>query len=164
MADPDTPKPSAPAPAADISGPVLGFSVEDDVSEDEGSPSDDSDADPDSSDADERRKRSADASTSSSKERVPNGRSKTAPSSEGLPNGAVNGVVRGDADTWPAKGRYDAKSREPSFCHAETACWWELTSLAAHAHPSVAAMAKTLLAGANVVSALPSFCPRRLWP
>jgi hypothetical protein len=66
--------------------------------------------------------------------------------------------VKVGGETWPAKGRYDAKSREPSFCNAETACWWELTALAAHAHPSVMAMAKTLLAGANVVSYLSFFC------
>ena len=32
-------------------------------------------------------------------------------------------------------------SREPLYCGAETACWWELTALARHAHPSVMVMA-----------------------
>ncbi len=40
--------------------------------------------------------------------------------------------------------------REPAFCGAERSAWWELTALAAHAHPSVAAMAKSMLAGTNV--------------
>eukprot|EP00897_Mesotaenium_endlicherianum_P007143 jgi/Mesen1/6457/ME000033S05757 len=34
--------------------------------------------------------------------------------------------------------------------HAERACWWELEVLAAHVHPSVAAMARTLLAGVSI--------------
>ena len=41
--------------------------------------------------------------------------------------------------------------REPGFCGAERAAWWELVPLAAHAHPSVAAMSRTLLAGTTVV-------------
>lgn len=41
--------------------------------------------------------------------------------------------------------------REPLYAHAEATCLWELTVLAAAAHPSVAAMARTLLAGAPVV-------------
>ncbi len=41
--------------------------------------------------------------------------------------------------------------REPLFARAERSCLWELTVLAAAAHPSVAAMARTLLAGAPVV-------------
>lgn len=35
--------------------------------------------------------------------------------------------------------------------NADKACWWELTALASHMHPSVASMARTLLSGANVV-------------
>eukprot|EP00898_Chlorokybus_atmophyticus_P004404 jgi/Chlat1/4965/Chrsp32S04947 len=54
---------------------------------------------------------------------------------------------------WPAQGGYDMKKREPEFSHAENACWWELSCLASHVHPSVAAMSRTLLAGANVVYA-----------
>ena len=37
--------------------------------------------------------------------------------------------------------------------NADRACWWELTTLASHAHPSVAAMAKTLLSGASILYA-----------
>ncbi|KAL5708356.1 hypothetical protein ACHQM5_019158 [Ranunculus cassubicifolius] len=48
-------------------------------------------------------------------------------------------------------GGYDPRHRDPSFCRAERASWWELTALASHAHPSVSTMAKTLLSGANIV-------------
>lgn len=37
--------------------------------------------------------------------------------------------------------------REPLYCRAERTCLWELLPFTLHAHPSVAAMAKTLLAG-----------------
>uniref|UniRef100_A0A1D1Y494 CCAAT/enhancer-binding protein zeta n=2 Tax=Anthurium amnicola TaxID=1678845 RepID=A0A1D1Y494_9ARAE len=47
--------------------------------------------------------------------------------------------------------KYDPRLREPAYCHAETASWWELTLLASHVHPSVAAMAQTLLSGVNIV-------------
>ncbi|KAJ7521119.1 hypothetical protein O6H91_19G038900 [Diphasiastrum complanatum] len=47
--------------------------------------------------------------------------------------------------------RYNPRSREPSFCNADRTCWWELSVLALHFHPSVAAMARTLLSGANLV-------------
>lgn len=46
-----------------------------------------------------------------------------------------------------------AACREPQFANAERSCLWELSCLASHVHPSVAAMARTLLAGANVVYA-----------
>lgn len=46
---------------------------------------------------------------------------------------------------------YDPRHREPSFCNADRASWWELMVLASHAHPSVATMARTLLSGANIV-------------
>ncbi|MCL7036567.1 hypothetical protein MKW94_002438 [Papaver nudicaule] len=48
-------------------------------------------------------------------------------------------------------GGYDPRHREPSYCNADRASWWELTVLASHAHPSVATMARTLLSGANIV-------------
>ena len=35
--------------------------------------------------------------------------------------------------------------------NGDKACWWELSALANHMHPSVASMARTLLSGANVV-------------
>ena len=40
---------------------------------------------------------------------------------------------------------------EPAFCGAEHACLWELCVLGQHMHPSVVAMARTLLAGATIV-------------
>ncbi|XP_027337939.1 CCAAT/enhancer-binding protein zeta [Abrus precatorius] len=48
-------------------------------------------------------------------------------------------------------GGYDPRHREPSYCNADRASWWELLVLASHAHPSVATMAKTLLSGAHIV-------------
>ncbi|CAN0877761.1 Protein SLOW WALKER 2 [Linum grandiflorum] len=48
-------------------------------------------------------------------------------------------------------GGYDPRHREPSYCNADRASWWELKVLASHAHPSVATMAGTLLSGANIV-------------
>lgn len=35
--------------------------------------------------------------------------------------------------------------------NADQASWWELMALGSHVHPSVAAMARTLLSGANIV-------------
>ncbi|EFN54473.1 hypothetical protein CHLNCDRAFT_52919 [Chlorella variabilis] len=56
------------------------------------------------------------------------------------------------AARWPtSKDAYDMNKREPLYCNADRSCLWELTSLAAHVHPSVAAMARTLLAGQSVV-------------
>ncbi|ONK75213.1 uncharacterized protein A4U43_C03F14530 [Asparagus officinalis] len=46
---------------------------------------------------------------------------------------------------------YNPRHREPSYCNADRASWWELTVLASHVHPSVATMARTLLSGANIV-------------
>lgn len=54
---------------------------------------------------------------------------------------------------WPKEGHYSSRHRDPSFCNADQACWWELTALASHVHPSVAAMAKTLLSGASILYA-----------
>jgi ribosome biogenesis protein MAK21 len=54
------------------------------------------------------------------------------------------------SNEWPPPGGYDARKREPQYANADKSCFWELLPLAAHAHPSVAAMARTLLAGANV--------------
>eukprot|EP00271_Cylindrocystis_brebissonii_P018274 TRINITY_DN50_c2_g1_i1.p1 TRINITY_DN50_c2_g1~~TRINITY_DN50_c2_g1_i1.p1 ORF type:complete len:923 (+),score=335.80 TRINITY_DN50_c2_g1_i1:103-2769(+) len=51
---------------------------------------------------------------------------------------------------WPVPGGYDMKHRDPAFCHGDLSCWWELSAMAAHVHPSVAAMARTLLAGTHV--------------
>jgi ribosome biogenesis protein MAK21 len=43
--------------------------------------------------------------------------------------------------------------REPQYAGAERAGVWELSILSSHMHPSVAAMARTLCAGAHVVYA-----------
>ncbi|XP_043691786.1 CCAAT/enhancer-binding protein zeta [Telopea speciosissima] len=48
-------------------------------------------------------------------------------------------------------GGYNPHHREPSYCNADRASWWELMVLGSHVHPSVATMAKTLLSGANIV-------------
>ncbi|CAI0473109.1 unnamed protein product [Linum tenue] len=55
------------------------------------------------------------------------------------------------SDGAPLPGGYDPRHREPSYCNADRASWWELRVLATHAHPSVATMAGTLLSGANIV-------------
>mmetsp|Transcript_8714 Transcript_8714/g.18540 ORF Transcript_8714/g.18540 Transcript_8714/m.18540 type:complete len:1163 (-) Transcript_8714:938-4426(-) len=52
---------------------------------------------------------------------------------------------------WPQQQYYDMHKREPLYCNAERACFWELASLASHAHPSVSAMARTLMSGATVL-------------
>ncbi|KZV14923.1 CCAAT/enhancer-binding protein zeta [Dorcoceras hygrometricum] len=46
---------------------------------------------------------------------------------------------------------YNPRHREPAYCNAELVGWWELTVLASHVHPSVAAMARTLLSGVHIV-------------
>uniref|UniRef100_A0A7N0TZJ5 CCAAT-binding factor domain-containing protein n=1 Tax=Kalanchoe fedtschenkoi TaxID=63787 RepID=A0A7N0TZJ5_KALFE len=48
-------------------------------------------------------------------------------------------------------GGYNPRNREPSFCNANRTAWWELAVLASHVHPSVAAMASTLLSGTHIV-------------
>ncbi|KAH6773344.1 CCAAT-binding factor [Perilla frutescens var. frutescens] len=50
-----------------------------------------------------------------------------------------------------APGGYNPRHREPTYCNADRVAWWELTVFASHVHPSVAAMAKTLLSGANIL-------------
>lgn len=57
----------------------------------------------------------------------------------------------GKSNAWPKSGYYDPRIREPAYCNADRASWWELTALASHVHPSVATMARTLLLGANIV-------------
>lgn len=47
--------------------------------------------------------------------------------------------------------RYDMRKREPKFANASGACWWELELLGRHGHPSVRAMASSLLGGGDVV-------------
>lgn len=46
---------------------------------------------------------------------------------------------------------YNPRHREPTYCNADKVGWWELMVLASHVHPSVAAMARTLLSGVNIV-------------
>ena len=52
---------------------------------------------------------------------------------------------------WPPAEYYDMCKRAPQHARAERSCMWEAALLAAHAHPSVAAMARSLLAGQNVL-------------
>ncbi|KAF5834970.1 CBF/Mak21 family-domain-containing protein [Dunaliella salina] len=63
----------------------------------------------------------------------------------------ANSAEPGVQEAWPKPGYYDMQKREPLYAMAERACWWELLALAAHAHPSVAAMARTLMSGQPVV-------------
>ncbi|CAL8467747.1 g7285 [Coccomyxa elongata] len=57
----------------------------------------------------------------------------------------------GASSSKPLIGGYDMRKREPLHAGAERVPWWELVALASHMHPSVAAMARSLLAGAPVV-------------
>ena len=47
-------------------------------------------------------------------------------------------------------GIYDPSKRDPQYAHAERSCMWELHALSQHAHPSVSAMSKSMLAGVPV--------------
>lgn len=47
-------------------------------------------------------------------------------------------------------GLYDPGKRDPQYAQAQTSCLWELLPLSQHAHPSVSAMAKSILAGVPV--------------
>ena len=40
--------------------------------------------------------------------------------------------------------------RQPEFSGGDRSCWWELTCLGGHVHPSVAAFARNLLAGSYI--------------
>lgn len=53
-------------------------------------------------------------------------------------------------ERWPGPGQYNAQKRDPQFANADQSCLWELLILTAHVHPSVVAMARTLLAGVHV--------------
>lgn len=46
--------------------------------------------------------------------------------------------------------RYDMSKRDPLYAKADVACWWELSTLERNVHPSVAAMARSLLGGFSV--------------
>eukprot|EP00798_Chlamydomonas_sp_ICE-L_P018713 gene18713-25236_t len=67
---------------------------------------------------------------------------------EGSEVGTSNAAVTAK---WPKDDFYDMGKREPLFSHAERSCFWELTVLASHAHPSVAAFSRTLMSGAHIV-------------
>jgi ribosome biogenesis protein MAK21 len=54
------------------------------------------------------------------------------------------------SDSEAATG-YDMTKRDPEWCGAEKSCMWEISLLVGHHHPSVAAMARALLAGTHVV-------------
>jgi len=60
-------------------------------------------------------------------------------------------AARGQSVGTVLSGGYDMAKRDPEWCGAERSCLWELSALAGHAHPSVAAMARALLAGTHVV-------------
>ncbi|GIM15448.1 hypothetical protein Vretimale_18225, partial [Volvox reticuliferus] len=64
---------------------------------------------------------------------------------------AAQAQAAAQAAVWPQPAYYQMDKREPLYANADRSCWWELTVLAAHAHPSVSAMARALLAGAPVV-------------
>ena len=67
------------------------------------------------------------------------------------PEGRRCGITPGVARPESGAGRWRLSRREPLYCGADSSCWWELAALAAHAHPSVTAMARTLLVGDSVV-------------
>uniref|UniRef100_A0A383VK77 CCAAT-binding factor domain-containing protein n=1 Tax=Tetradesmus obliquus TaxID=3088 RepID=A0A383VK77_TETOB len=64
-------------------------------------------------------------------------------------NGAAPAAAAA-AGKWPRSDYYDMRKREPAYALAEVSCWWELLLLAKHGHPSVAAFARSLLAGSPV--------------
>ena len=56
----------------------------------------------------------------------------------------------GDRAKRDASRRYDMSKRDPLYARAEASCWWELSLLERNVHPSVAAMARSLLGGFSV--------------
>lgn len=72
----------------------------------------------------------------------------------GVPQGRIGMAQEGrgvDAQVWPKEGDYSMKKRAPQYAGAERACCWELSVLSRHVHPSVAMMARTLLAGTSIL-------------
>jgi len=55
-----------------------------------------------------------------------------------------------DGHLYPRK-TYDMHKRDPQHCGMDESCFWELSLLSRHFHPSVSVMTRTLLAGANIV-------------
>lgn len=68
----------------------------------------------------------------------------------GLANGGVSSYEGGKRRSEKDK-RYSLRARDPSLCNADGAGWWELEVLATHSHPTVAAMASSLLFGTPIV-------------
>lgn len=68
-----------------------------------------------------------------------------------LKSGNAAHKVHGLNDGPALPSGYNPRHREPNYCNADLVGWWELTVLASHVHPSVAAMARTLLSGVNIV-------------
>ncbi|XP_047082099.1 protein SLOW WALKER 2-like [Lolium rigidum] len=66
-------------------------------------------------------------------------------------SGHEKGQTNGSAEGSTSHVLYNPRHREPSYCNADRASWWELTLLASHVHPSVFTMARTLLSGNNIV-------------
>jgi ribosome biogenesis protein MAK21 len=56
----------------------------------------------------------------------------------------------GDRAKRDASRRYDMSKRDPLYARADASCWWELSLLERNVHPSVAAMARSLLGGFSV--------------
>ena len=51
---------------------------------------------------------------------------------------------------WNPRRTVDMSKRDPLYAKADQSCWWELATLERNVHPSVAAMARSLLRGTNV--------------
>lgn len=66
-------------------------------------------------------------------------------------DGDEKGQTNASAEGSTSHVLYNPRHREPSYCNADRASWWELTLLASHVHPSVFTMARTLLSGNNIV-------------
>ncbi|EFJ51407.1 hypothetical protein VOLCADRAFT_87659 [Volvox carteri f. nagariensis] len=85
----------------------------------------------------------------------PSGRDLAAPPPSGLlaakAAAAAAKALAAVPSAWPLPSYYQMDKREPLYANADRSCWWELTVLGAHAHPSVSAMARSLLSGAPVV-------------
>jgi len=71
---------------------------------------------------------------------------------DGDEGGGAAAVGAGQADdkSGNISGVYDPSKRDPQYAHAERSCMWEVQALSQHAHPSVSAMAKSMLAGVPV--------------
>ena len=66
------------------------------------------------------------------------------------PSLEVDESKAGDRAKRDASRRYDMSKRDPLYARADASCWWELSLLERNVHPSVAAMARSLLGGFSV--------------